>query len=296
MAVGDLTTLANVKAFLGVTATTSDAFLQSRIAAVSGQIRGWLSRSSLLSQSYTDTYDGTGGRKLMLRNWPVTAISALTINGTSIAAGSYPAGSSGGVVSFDGDFLDAWDGLPPGYYFSTWDGYAPGRRIPLELNGFRFYRGSQNIQVTYTAGYRRTEAFTLASPYTVTLAQSEGIFAADAGVTYASGVALIPVTSSPATGQYVPPALTAPGLYTFAAGDSGAVVTVAYSFVPAALEQACIDAVAWYYFQQQQSILGAANVRRLGAGGTTIEFGPIDGKTFISPGITAMLQPFRRVS
>jgi len=64
------------------------------------------------------------------------------------------------------------------------------------------------------------------SPYKVTV-QNAGIVSGDAGVKYASsGTALTNVASNPSTGQYAVSA----GVYTFAAADSGAQVTISYNF------------------------------------------------------------------
>jgi hypothetical protein len=66
------------------------------------------------------------------------------------------------------------------------------------------------------------------SPYTVTVTNATH-FVADQGVTYASnGLPLIAVSASPATGQYSVNAAT--GVYTFAAGDTGAGVLISYTY------------------------------------------------------------------
>jgi hypothetical protein len=62
-----------------------------------------------------------------------------------------------------------------------------------------------------------------------------------------TGVALTPVSASPAIGQYVPQPDTSPGLYTFSSADASAAVLISYSFIPAALEEACIQMVVERY-------------------------------------------------
>ena len=76
----DLTTLANVKGWLGVTATTDDALLTRLISAASDTFRSGLTARSRCSH-YTETRDGTGGYVLPLSNYPVSAVSSLTIEG-----------------------------------------------------------------------------------------------------------------------------------------------------------------------------------------------------------------------
>ena len=56
----DLTTLANVKGWLGVTATTDDALLSRLISAASDYVQTWLNRT-IATQTYSETRDGSGG-------------------------------------------------------------------------------------------------------------------------------------------------------------------------------------------------------------------------------------------
>jgi hypothetical protein len=69
-----------------------------------------------------------------------------------------------------------------------------------------------------------------ASPYTVTISPpNSGTFSEDLGVSYASsGLSLVRVTATPATGQYSVNEAT--GVYTFAAGDTTANVFVSYLY------------------------------------------------------------------
>lgn len=128
MAVGDLTTLANIKGwFSPPLATTNDDTLLTRLITAASQfIQAWLGRQ-LAIQSYTETRDGTGGQKLAFADTPVTAVSALSIDGQSIPP--------------------APDPLSPGYVFSP---------TMLYLRGFSFTPGVQNVSLTYTAGYAAT--------------------------------------------------------------------------------------------------------------------------------------------
>ncbi len=128
MAAGDLTTLANVKGWFSppLATTSDDALLTRLITAASQFIQTWLGQQ-LAMQSYTETRDGKGGRKLAFTATPVIAVSALSIDGQSIPP--------------------APDSLSPGYVFSP---------TMLYLRGFCFTPGVQNVAVTYTAGYTTT--------------------------------------------------------------------------------------------------------------------------------------------
>jgi Phage gp6-like head-tail connector protein len=127
VAFGDLTTLADVKAWLqtGQSAfpATDDALLTRLITAVSQYIQAWLNRPIELAD-YLETRDGTGGQRLQFACFPVAAVLSLTIDGQAV-----PQATSVGAA---------------GYSFST---------TQLTLCGYTFCRGAFNILVEYTAGY-----------------------------------------------------------------------------------------------------------------------------------------------
>ena len=130
MAFGDLTTLADVKAWLQTGQSsfpsTDDALLTRLISAASQYVQAWLNRPISLAD-YVETRDGTGGQKLQFGCFPVVAVSSLAIDGQPV-----PAATSTGSI---------------GYSFSA---------TQLALCGYRFSRGAQNIVVTYTAGFAAT--------------------------------------------------------------------------------------------------------------------------------------------
>jgi hypothetical protein len=132
MAFGDLTTLADVKAWLrtGQTAfpATDDALLTRLITAASQFIQSWLNRQ-IAPGDWQEVRDGTGGQRLAFANFPVTAVLSLSVDGLAIT----PAPSDGGYGA--------------GYVFSP---------IELALRGYVFTRRAQNVIVTYTAGYAAT--------------------------------------------------------------------------------------------------------------------------------------------
>jgi hypothetical protein len=294
----DLTTLQNLQTYLGIAAPPpTDEQLAGMISRVSGMIRAFLARPSLTSQTYTRLFDGTGTGRLMLPDWPVTAVSSLIIGARTYTQAPNPGPSFGNAAP-----------LPPawgGYRFAPWDGNAPGRPVTIELLGpDLFCRDSNNVLVTYTAGYLTAETWAVpAAPGELNLLQPRGIFAADAGVAYAGGGAALtamPAGSALAAGQYIAPsALQSPPVYAFAAADAGKSVVISYSFVPGALEQACLDAISALYYP---TIYGApSNIHTLKAGQSEIQFtplgtGPGKGLVFLTPGIEMTLQPFRRVA
>jgi hypothetical protein len=119
----DLTTLANFKAYANVTVSTDDSLISDMITGYSAWIQSYLSRN-ILSQSYTIVRSGRGGNAMQLPNYPITAVSALTIDGIAI-----PAQPSFGQY---------------GYRFDD-------ESIVLDCAYFTI--GRSNISITYTAGF-----------------------------------------------------------------------------------------------------------------------------------------------
>jgi len=132
MAFGDLTVLADVKAWLqtGQTAfpDTDDALLSRLISAASQFIQSWLNRQ-IAPGDWREVRDGTGGQRLAFANFPVAGVLSLSIDGLEIP----PAPSGGGYGA--------------GYVFSPTE---------LALRGYVFTRRAQNVIITYTAGYTAT--------------------------------------------------------------------------------------------------------------------------------------------
>jgi hypothetical protein len=129
MAFGDLTTLADVKAWLQTGQDsfpgTDDVLLARLITAASQFIQIWLNRQ-IASADWRELRDGNGGQRLAFANFPVSAVLSLSIDGLAIPA-SPPDG-----------------GFGAGYVFSPTE---------LALRGYVFTLRAQNVVVTYTSGY-----------------------------------------------------------------------------------------------------------------------------------------------
>jgi hypothetical protein len=95
-------------------------------------------------------------------------------------------------------------------------------------NGYRMEWQGATVWVTSSIASGSESDVVPGSPYKITV-QNVGIFSGDSGVTYLSaGGSLTKVASNPAKGQYAVNA----GVYTFSAGDSGAQVTISYTYGP----------------------------------------------------------------
>lgn len=260
-AIGDLTTLATVKAWRAppITTTADDAQIARIITAASDFIARYLQRR-LTSHSYAETRNGAAGTAMMLRHAPVSALASLAIDGCVIPP--------------------APDTVSPGWVLD-------GETGMVYLRGLAFARGVQNVAVSYTAGYLAAgepQTVPATAPYQLSCASLTRLWAADSGVSYQAGGALEPA-AAPSAGQYVPP--TAPdGYYAFAAADAGRAVLVSYSYTPRDLEQACVEL----------ALLRLNERGRIGEAGKTLAGEVV---SFVQKDMTASiataLQPYRRV-
>src|SRR5581483_10722891 len=176
MAANDLTSLAAAKLWLALdpaVANPADGQIAQLVTAWSRAVASFVS-VPILSQTFNDRYDGNGGSRIMLRQFPVTSVLSLAVDNVAVPASAIPAA---GATTPNGWLLDPWDGSPP------------GRSQSLDLMGcYGFTRGRQNIAVSYVAGYLISgEAATIpGTPYKVTVAGPNGPWGADGGVTFVS--------------------------------------------------------------------------------------------------------------
>jgi hypothetical protein len=251
VAASDLAQLADVKLWLAGSSgigAGDDGILSRLITDVSGAICGYLNRPSVLPRTVTERYDGSGKRRLYLRQFPVLSIASLLVDDTTIPAAAVP--SSGSSWPQSGYLLEPWDGAPPGGIQAV-DIYGSGALS--SQGGGAFFGGRQNVVATYTAGYQVTGEAISAASYTP--AAPYGPWASDQGVAYANGMALTKTNAAPSVGQYqltltqspdnAPPTWNA--AYTLNAADVTTGVFLSYGFVPAALNNACIEWVAERY-------------------------------------------------
>jgi hypothetical protein len=276
MAASDLATLADVKIWLAGSSgigSSDDALLSRLITDVSGAITAYLGRPALTPHALTERLDGNGKTRLFLPQYPVLQVASLVIDNVAVAAAVPP---SAGVPHPRGYLLEPWDGLPP------------GRPQALDLFEMFYRMGRQNVVVAYSAGYTvESEAAgvpTAPGPYDVSAMAPFGPWASDAGVVYASGTPLTAVAGTPGAAQYN----VSGGAYTFAAADAGAEVSASYGFIPAAINNACIEWVAERYRYRTRIGQSAQTVQ----GQMTAAYSLKDIPDFIR----ASLDPYRRVT
>jgi hypothetical protein len=147
---GDLTTLADVKAWLqtGQSAfpTTDDALLTRLITAASQFIQTWLNRQ-IASQDWVEIRDGIGNAlgpydlRYQFGAFPVSAVNRVVVDGVTIPAipASPPAQSGPSIV---GTFA-----TQAGYLFTP---------TQLVIRGYAVPRKAGCVTLQYTAGYAVT--------------------------------------------------------------------------------------------------------------------------------------------
>lgn len=213
-----LTTLAAVKEYLSITTTGVDALIPKLILRESELIERYVDRSFPSTLNIRKRLNGTGTSLLTLLATPVIEVTYLEINGVAV--------------------LES-DGTAYGYRMA----YAGENAVGIQLIGGRFPSGQGNVVATWRSGYRTTQdseipAQTGNDPVTVT-PSAGGRAVNDAGVVDADGTAYSSVANGPLAGQYS----FSGGVYTFNAANSGVTVSMTYDYVPAPVEQACIEMV-----------------------------------------------------
>jgi len=118
----DLCSIDDVRKWLSVKGNDDDELLTNLIGRASAFIRSYTGRE-LDAGSYSEKRDGHGGRRLVFREYPVTAVSVVKIDNTAIPASVNQS---------------------PGYVFD---------QLSLTLIGYRFSEGLSNVELQYTAGY-----------------------------------------------------------------------------------------------------------------------------------------------
>lgn len=235
-----LTTTANAKRWLGVTGTTDDDIFNRLVQSASGFIRGWLNRDIVIV-SYADMLDGNGSTRLNLPNNPIVSVDSLLINGVDVPKIASP--------------------MQPGYAWTN---------TQIVLDGYRFTKGVQNIDITYTAGYSAQESVIVADTNAVA-----GLWSGDISVTIGGTV----IDSSLYT--------VTDGVYTIDSQFLGQSALIRYGSIPYEIEQATLDIIGRKYRERER----IGHVSKSLAG-ETVTFSQSD----MSADTKGMLSQYRRVA
>jgi hypothetical protein len=118
----------------GGVVSINDPLVARLVSACSQFIQSWLNRQ-ILSSSYVETRNGTGGSIMPVDNYPIKSVATVTVDGVSIPLRPPMGAGSQQVANF---------GTPYGY---TFDDFA------IYLSGGVFRRDFQNVVIEYAAGY-----------------------------------------------------------------------------------------------------------------------------------------------
>lgn len=130
-----LTTLSDAKAIAGISGSTDDALLELLINSASISISGFCDRQ-FGRQDYTEYIPASGRQALLLRQWPIAAVSSVSDNGVAL------------VLNTDYR-LDAQDKARGQLYRENgWSGKYMVRGMTDDPAA-----SARIISVTYTAGY-----------------------------------------------------------------------------------------------------------------------------------------------
>jgi len=135
MAAGDLVTSAAALTWLGLSG--DDGTVAALISAASTAIQKFIGYQ-IASATYTQVFNGNGSKRLLLSSRPVTAVSSVTVDTIPVPLSVPP---QPGFL-FDNKFV-----------YLSGGGYFGAGVIVRE-----FYRGVQNVTVSYTAGYANVPA------------------------------------------------------------------------------------------------------------------------------------------
>lgn len=217
MKAGTLATVAQVKSWLGITASDDDTLLQRLVDGASAFVYSYLSLDTFAKSQYDEMYDGHGGSFMVLRQIPAVEVLAVAVHGSPL-----PPATGDGKTS----------PLSNGYKLFKQN---------LTLFGFVFPHCRSSVYVSYKAGYEKSEEHSIpgTGPFTVTVAST---WLSDGGVTI-DGQALVEVDSNPGDMEYS----ISDGVYTFNVGQANDEAVITYSYVPADINQAVIELVAERY-------------------------------------------------
>jgi len=250
-----LSTLAAVKAFLGITSNGQDTLIPQLITRESALVEQWTGRVFSRVTNSSKRLNGNGSQRMTLPDTPILSVSALSLGATPVA--------------------ESADGIAAGFTFDD---------TTLYLIGSSFPNGNQNVTCSWTAGYKTTETAYVPAGNVPTLTPTTGGTALEvvAVTNLTSGSAMTQVGSAPASGQFSFSA----GVFTFNSAQYNDSVEMEYYYIPAAVEQAVIEMVGLDL--QQRTNLGI-NSKSLAAETVTYE------KKGISDSAVELLRPYRKI-
>lgn len=135
-----LITLAEIKEWLKLSGSGDDDFLQGAINDWSDTIEKRFGRI-IKSANYTDERHPGGKRSVLLKNFPVSAVSSITVDDDELDSGDYAVDMDSGIIKLKNGLN--FDGGPGGILISYTGGYdtVPGdlKRSVKQIVALEFY-------------------------------------------------------------------------------------------------------------------------------------------------------------
>jgi Phage gp6-like head-tail connector protein len=119
----DMTTIANVKSWLGIKSNDSDDDLARLITACSFAMQAWMNRDIIVT-NYTERRDGNSNTYMVVSDGPIVAMISVTIDNVSV-----PLSTGYGIAGYQTD------------------------NNTIYLTNYKFTRGHGNVQLVYSGGF-----------------------------------------------------------------------------------------------------------------------------------------------
>lgn len=254
-----------------ITSVNDDALLNRLILQASRAIHAYLSVNNLFYSNFVEVYNGLNNTRIFLKEYPIVSVDYLYVNGILINEAPQP------------------PNLGYGWRLEKPNNAPPARPQAIDLYGATFAKGSQNVYISYWAGYCvQSEKHIIPSiaPYNITTNQPYGAWAQDDGLFDINGNKFTHVYNDPDVNQYSIDASS--GVYKFNASNANTQVFINYSYVPFDIEQACIEMV-----RERYSYSKRIGQKSKSLGGTEkISY----DLSAMSDYVKMLLQPYRRTS
>jgi hypothetical protein len=139
----NITTVAGLKTYMGVSSSTDDGILATVVPAVNAFAIGRIGYDPS-SQAYpSEMHDGTGGTIMVPNNTPISAVASVIISQQSFV-------NLGIYLPLQAVNIPLSNGTTPGFLFDD-------IRVVL-VGGYYFFRGRNNVILSYTAGFASVPA------------------------------------------------------------------------------------------------------------------------------------------
>ena len=152
MATLELSTLTDLKAWMGISVSTFDTQLTAALQASENMIRQKTCRPlGFTSQAITEYLDGENYDKLVVKYPPIDGAETITVSvaGTTVASTEYTIDADKGFIGFKSTYLAGW-----------YSGANTMNRAMPRLSSYpepNFGGGFRQVQVTYTGGYEAAD-------------------------------------------------------------------------------------------------------------------------------------------